>query len=124
MIIEANVGFNEFDVEGFLNVEGYPELSYTEPRFSYGYAGFKISRRRVAGQGIYAAGAALEVNAVSKSWLLRSFVLPSSKLACEGTNIAHVSDPRSTKMVSPVIELSAAKLPLRQASASGFCFPG
>jgi len=97
VIIEANVEFNEFDVEGFLNVEGHPELSYTEPRFSYGYAGFKISRRRVAGQGIYAAGAALEVNAVSKSWLLRSFVLPSSKLACEGTNIAQVSDPEVDK---------------------------
>ncbi len=89
--------FRELDVEGFLRIEGRTDLSYIQPRFSFGYSGFRISRRRVPGQGIYAAGAALQVHAVSKGWLLRSFALPSSALACEGTGIAEVSDPEVDK---------------------------
>lgn len=90
--------FSTIETTGFVRVSSMPDLSYSGPVLGIGEGWISLSRTEIGRQGIYKAGAAVRLIAVSAAWILNSIsVRAHSSITCTGTGIADVSDPEHDK---------------------------
>jgi hypothetical protein len=89
--------FVQLESNGFVRVEGRPELSYSNPRFEMSRLGLNVGRPESHRQGTYMGGAAVRIGAVSNAWLRSSLRDGRHRLTCQGTGVAEVLCPEVEK---------------------------